>query len=390
MKVAFITRFQVVGTQGGTERITQSVSDILSNKFGVECYSLYYNELSRNKGGIFTGEAKIDNLNREESIKRFILNWGIDIIISQNEFEAAIMLHKIFGKRVKIVFVHHFQPGWEAKTLSLHIALRKLKYGQGRDKKAALKQLLATPYLLNKQKRFPLLYRRVLESVDRLVLLSKGFIKPFSRYASIEIAEDKISVIPNMLSFKSFANEEELKRKQKRVLVVCRMDETQKKISRVLKIWQFLIKDPDLADWQLDIVGNGPDLEYYKKIVRQNCIPNIIFYGSQDPRPFYLKSPILLMTSESEGWGLTLTEAQQFGCIPIAFDTYESLHDIITDGIDGCIIPKDDMNGFIEKLKQLMSNFHKLTPLMKNAVESSKRFTAETIGQEWFNMLCSL
>ena len=96
------------------------------------------------------------------------------------------------------------------------------------------------------------------------------------------------------------------------------------------------------------------------------------------------------MTSESEGWGLTLTEAQQSGCVPIAFDTYESLHDIIIDGVNGFIIPRDDMKRFVDKLKFLMTNFSDLTPIMKNAVSSSKRFSADIVGKEWFNMLSSL
>ena len=117
MKIAFITRFQVVETQGGTERITKSVADILSCQYGVECYSLYFNELSSQTAGAFKEEKKIDNLNRGESIKRILLEWKIDIVISQNEFETAINLRRAIGHKIKIVFVHHFQPGWEARTL---------------------------------------------------------------------------------------------------------------------------------------------------------------------------------------------------------------------------------------------------------------------------------
>ena len=227
-------------------------------------------------------------------------------------------------------------------------------------------------------------------NVDRLVLLSKGFVNPFFRYASVDCDDQKITIIPNMLSFNTFANDKDLKNKQKHLLVVSRMDETQKKISRALHIWKEIMKGEEFSDWELDIVGNGSDMEYYKNLVKKNDIPNIMFYGSQNPRPFYLKSPLFLMTSESEGWGLTLTEAQQFGCVPIAFDTYESLHDIITDGKNGFIIPRDDMKGFIDKLKFLMTNFSHLAPIMKNAVTSSKRFSAEIVGQDWFKMLSSL
>lgn len=390
MKIAFITRFQVVETQGGTERITKSVANILSRQYGVECYSLYFNGLSCKTVGTFKEEAQINNLNRTDSIKQILHDWEIDIVISQNEFETAINLRRALGDKIKLVFVHHFQPGWEARTLRYHIPFRRLFYGNKKDKITSIKQILGAPYLLYKQKCFPALYRKMYHDVDRLVLLSKGFLNPFSRYASVECGDKKVSIIPNMLSFDTFANDKDLKNKQKSLLIVSRMDETQKKISKALHIWKEIMKGEEFTDWELDIVGNGPDMEYYKKLVKKNDIPNINFHGSQNPKPFYLKSPLFLMTSESEGWGLTLTEAQQSGCVPIAFDTYESLHDIIIDGVNGFIIPRDDMKRFVDKLKILMTNFSDLTPIMKNAVSSSKRFSADIVGKEWFNMLSSL
>ncbi|MDE6410759.1 MAG: glycosyltransferase [Muribaculaceae bacterium] len=390
MKIAFITRFQVVETQGGTERITKRVANILSRQYGIECYSLYFNELSNQTIEDFKEKRKIDNLNRDESIRRILHEWEIDIVISQNEFETAINLRRAIGHKIKIVFVHHFQPGGEALALGCHIPLRRLFYGKKNDKITSIEQILGAPYFLYKKKCFPSLYRKMYCNVDRLILLSKGFVKPFSRYASVDCDDEKVTIIPNMLSFDTFANDKDLKNKQKHLLVVSRMDETHKKLSRALHIWKEIMKEEKFADWELDIVGNGPDMEYYKKLVKKNGIPNINFHGSQNPKPFYLKSPLFLMTSESEGWGLTLTEAQQFGCVPIAFDTYESLHDIITDGKNGFIIPRDDMKGFIDKLKFLMTNVSDLAPIMKNAVSSSKRFSAEIVGKEWFNMLSSL
>ncbi len=390
MKVAFITRFQVVETQGGTERITKSVSEVLSRQYGVECYSLYFNQLTPNKTGYFVLEEKIDNFNREESIRRYLLEWGIDIVISQNEFETIINLRKHLDNKIKFVFVHHFKPGEEAKSLDIRIPLRRLFFSKGDNKIMALKQLVGAPLLLYKQKNFPRLYREMYNSTDQLVLLSKGFIKPFANYAGIETDDDRITVIPNMLSFDSFAEEEDLKKKQKRVLVVSRMDETHKRISKVIRIWQKVMEEPNLTDWELDLVGDGPDIGYYKRMVEKDKIPNITFHGSNDPRSFYKRSPILLMTSESEGWGLTLTEAQQFGCIPIAFDTYESLHDIINDGENGFIIPADEMESFSDKLKHLMTNHTALRPLMVNAIQSAKRFNPEVVGKKWFDMLTKL
>ena len=63
-----------------------------------------------------------------------------------------------------------------------------------------------------------------------------------------------------------------------------------------------------------------------------------------------------MMTSRSEAWGLTLTEAQQMGVVPIAFDTYASLRDIITDGVDGEIIAEGDVDGYVRCVLNLMQD----------------------------------
>ena len=94
-----------------------------------------------------------------------------------------------------------------------------------------------------------------------------------------------------------------------------------------------------------------------------------------------------MMTSQSEGWGLTLTEAQQNGCVPLAFDTYASLHEIITDGYNGYIIPKDDLKGYVEQLKEIMRDDSLRKQLALTAINSSHRFEQNRIIEQWYNLL---
>ena len=60
-----------------------------------------------------------------------------------------------------------------------------------------------------------------------VVLLSKGFIKPYSEFAKLQDTS-KFTIIPNGLSFYLSAHYEDLT-KHKVVLIVSRLDETQKK-----------------------------------------------------------------------------------------------------------------------------------------------------------------
>ncbi len=67
-------------------------------------------------------------------------------------------------------------------------------------------------------------------------------------------------------------------------------------------------------------------------------IPNIRFVGYQDPLPYQLESSISCMTSLYEGWGMVLTEAMQCGAVPIAFNSFASVTDVIDHGRNGILV----------------------------------------------------
>ena len=94
-----------------------------------------------------------------------------------------------------------------------------------------------------------------------------------------------------------------------------------------------------------------------------------------------------MLTSLFEGWGLTLTEAQQNACVPIAFNTYASLTDIITDGYNGFVIDEGNITDYVSKLKLLMKDSEKRREMAENAVVSSHRFEKGIIVSQWNQLL---
>ncbi len=107
--------------------------------------------------------------------------------------------------------------------------------------------------------------------------------------------------------------------KHKVVLIVSRLDETQKRLSLALRIWKKVKQNPVADGWVMKIVGHGGDYELCENIIKNEDIPAVTLEGRQDPIPYYKEASIFMMTSRSEAWGLTLTEAQQMGVVPIAF-----------------------------------------------------------------------
>ena len=80
----------------------------------------------------------------------------------------------------------------------------------------------------------------------------------------------------------------------------------------------------------------------------------------------------MYVTSAVEGWGLTLTESMQTGVVPIAFDSYPALHEIITDRYDGCIIRDNDLDAYAVCMEELMRNRKERERIARNGIESCR------------------
>ena len=200
----------------------------------------------------------------------------------------------------------------------------------------------------------------------------------------------KCVAIPNPLSWEKIEDDKVLLNKQNEVLVVSRIYNPEKRIDQVLKIWGELQKRKITQGWILRIVGDGIHKELLMRMADQMKLHGIIWEGWREPKPFYQSASIFMMTSACEGWGLTLTESMQTGVVPLAFDTYPALDDIITDGYNGFILKPNDIKGYADKMQSLMLNQLFREEIARNALASCKRFATNRVMNMWSEMLHSI
>ena len=168
------------------------------------------------------------------------------------------------------------------------------------------------------------------------------------------------------------------------------MEEMSKKVSLALKIWKKISQVPQVSEWTLQIIGDGPDLETYRKIVSREGLKNVCFSGKKDPYDDFRQASVFFMTSISEGWGIATTEAMQMGCVPIAFDGYPAIYDIIENGENGFLVEYRDIDGFSEMALKVMFDDHLRNEMARKAVVASQRFDMKTVGQKWESLVTSL
>ncbi len=383
MNILFCTTYRVSEQKGGTERITARIAQALREK-GHRCFSAYKAEIAEGLPlAKWDGELNATN----QSLEDYILDHHIDVIIIQKmtrEVKQIYLIREKHHLQLKIISALHFAPAYEEIEVSFQHAWDMLKTKC--NLKNGLRFLLFPVYKIWYPRRNKELYRTVYKYSDIVVLLSKRFIQEYMDYAGIS-SNEKFIAIPNALSYDEFLPIENIKNKKKQALVVSRLVETPKRISYAIKAWAEVEKDPRLNDWTIKIVGSGPAEDSYKELVNKLGIKRIEFCGRQQPKPYYEESSLFLMTSSYEGWGLTLTEAQQFGCIPIAFDSYSSIHDIINHCENGILIANNDIKTYTGSIKRLMEDDCLRYKLAKESIKSSHIYELKNIINDWNNLI---
>ena len=227
-------------------------------------------------------------------------------------------------------------------------------------------------------------FRNAYNNSDKFILLSDKFyplLKKIIPYAQ----KEKVAAIGNPVVFDESYPIEELYQKKKRVLIVCSTNHV-KRIPVLFKIWKAIEADNNYLDWELTFVGEGEGFKQILKLAQKMNLKRIHFMGYTSPLPFYKESSSMIMASKYEGWPMVLMEGQQMGVIPISYNSFESITDIITNEYNGIIIPNNNIKVFIKRLKALMDNPAKREQMAINAIQFSNKNTKDQTVDQYLNL----
>lgn len=396
MNILFVTKDYVNPQCGGIDRITYVLATELKHR-GHTCMSAYLDSKNplRAEDSVFIEEVLLKRETHDRQVFDLIESQKIDFIVVQGVDsvmnQELILLRGVINKQqrhVPIFFVFHQMPGFELCPMDVAYLVHQIF---GKSWKKYIKQLILqivlyiniSPLQKYLSKKYNIPYR----NADKIILLSPSYMDGFNALVG-ETDLSKYIAIPNMLTFSSTGVMPS--NKQRIVLMVSRMDEHAKRIKRAIQIWSRLPKEVIEMGWQLVIVGDGEDLQYYKQYIRANDIKNVQFEGQQNPISYYQKASIFIMTSAFEGWPMTLMEALQNGCVPIAFDSFKAVYDIIDHNNSGIIIPDGDSKTFIDQLARLMKDDERREQMAYAGFVSCQKFSQEKITNLWeklFNKL---
>lgn len=380
MTILFMYDSPLLPEKGGTERATKLVMDELARQGHRTMGLLHFNQA--NPDEYFLNGARIP------SLINFLNENHVDVVVNQIAFHYWLLKEFLAhggqewkNKGGKIISFMHFDP-----TGSKLLPIRDLMRDVSKKSLAAkIKRigmiLFYRPILIRRaRKTGQMSSRYIYDNSDAYVVMSPSYIAPFVKKAGLQ-ETTKMHVITNMLTFPEIADRRCIFQKENKVVVVARMDEQQKRISAILRVWHSI----DPQDWTLQIIGTGKDADYYKELVAKKNIRNVEFLGHQNPWPYYQNAKIFLMSSPREGWGLTITESMQNGTVPIVLNTSAVFGDIVRDGIDGFL--PDDEHEMAKRLTLLMNDGQLLNQMAEAALEGAARFSSEKVGEQWNDLL---
>lgn len=380
MNILWIYNMPLVPEAGGTERITSLVAE------GLE--SLGHNAL----GMLVFKEDKTEityNGKLVTNLYDFLHEHNVDVVINQIAYSKWLLRDFLarggdrwYAAGGRVISCLHFDSQPQSTFYYFSSKLHK----SVNDRRMIIQSWLLAPYYRHIQDRqYGEIYRYVYDHSDAFVTLSDTHHPYIKRVCGLD-DYSKLTTIHNPLTFEDILNISLLDHKKKTMLVCARMDEYQKKLSKVLKAWRLIENSPVSVGWQLKMVGAGPDLDSYRIIARRLGLKRISFEGRQNPEPYYSEASIFMMTSGFEGWGLTLTESLQRGVVPVAMNTATVFSDIIQHCYNG-YLTKPTIKDFASHILSLMSDSRRLRAMQQSALASAPQFSKDKIIAQWQNLL---
>lgn len=377
---------------GGIEKVSTYIAMYLARQgnnitvlsYGTNISSLICTVPKEIRLKFLPNELDYKNAENTGYIRDYLRKNTIDFIILQDSYAPLehLLTEIDYPWNKKLIVVEHNSPLYQVKTINSYFY-----YNNGLI--FFLERLIKYPasiiqsYIASRKRRIFLL-----KHCRRYVLLSDSFIRDLQLLVGCKY-NAKVCAIKNPLTIQSGKRDDYSLFKKKQILFVGRFT-NQKGILFLLRIWKEFSK-LNTDNWELVLLGAGPEKKDIEKfIVNEQLIHIRIDEPTSEIQKYYEESSILVMTSIYEGFPLILAEAMSRGCIPMAFDSFSSVHDIITNGSNGFLVKPFSIKKYAFSLSKLVNDKNLRIKLAQKAVETSKQFDVEMVCLKWMNLFNEL
>lgn len=197
-----------------------------------------------------------------------------------------------------------------------------------------------------------------------------------------------IEVIPNAAMHVSDAYSDVM---NKRVIAVGRLD-YQKGFDRLVQAWQLVRHTGKFTDWKLDIFGQGEWREMLQQMIDKAELQDSVRLNRPTKQigEEYVKSDMLVMSSNYEGFPMVMIEAMACGLPVVSFDYKCGPKDIIQPGINGLLVPNGDIQALADAMMKVMEDEAYRKMLSQNARKVVDTYSEQAVMSQWIRLFTSI
>jgi glycosyltransferase involved in cell wall biosynthesis len=142
-------------------------------------------------------------------------------------------------------------------------------------------------------------------------------------------------------------------------------------------------------EWELVLYGSAGDLEAHKRLVADLGIGSRVRFpgGLRTPPATFRNAGFFVSSSRFEGFPNALCEAMACGLPVIATDCPSGPREIITDGVDGLLVPNEDVPALAAAMERLMGDPDLRKRLGEQASAITVRFSVAKVAALWEDLL---
>jgi glycosyltransferase involved in cell wall biosynthesis len=146
---------------------------------------------------------------------------------------------------------------------------------------------------------------------------------------------------------------------------------------------------PGHPDWRLDIYGEGQKLQELRRMVTN---PGQVRLRGRTARldEELANASIFALSSRFEGLPMVMLEAMAHGLAVAGFDCPTGPGDVIVDGVNGLLVPPEDVDGLARALARLADDAGLRERLGAAALETARMYSPEVVMPRWEQLFTEL